>query len=47
MGIEEADAVMLVGADPRKDAAVLNARIRKRWLRRVPASRPSSASRST
>ncbi|MDQ0393825.1 NADH-quinone oxidoreductase subunit NuoG [Labrys monachus] len=32
-GIEEADAILLVGTNPRKEAAVLNARIRKRWLR--------------
>ena len=32
-GIEEADAILLVGTDPRNEAAVLNARIRKRWLR--------------
>jgi NADH-quinone oxidoreductase subunit G len=30
-GIEEADGLMIVGANPRKEAAVLNARIRKRW----------------
>ncbi|MBW0004029.1 MAG: NADH-quinone oxidoreductase subunit G [Hyphomicrobiales bacterium] len=30
-GIEEADAILLVGVNPRRDAAVLNARIRKRW----------------
>jgi NADH-quinone oxidoreductase subunit G len=30
-GIENADAVLIVGADPRHEAAVLNARIRKRW----------------
>ena len=30
-GIEEADAVLLVGCDPRVEAPVLNARIRKRW----------------
>ena len=30
-GIEKADALLLVGANPRRDAAVLNARIRKRW----------------
>ncbi|MBV9567864.1 MAG: NADH-quinone oxidoreductase subunit G [Hyphomicrobiales bacterium] len=30
-GIEEADAVLLAGVNPRRDAAVLNARIRKRW----------------
>jgi len=32
-GIEEADALLIVGANPRFDAAVLNARIRKRWRR--------------
>jgi NADH-quinone oxidoreductase subunit G len=31
MGIEEADAILLIGSDPRKEASVLNARIRKRW----------------
>ena len=30
-GIEDADAVLIIGANPRKEAAVLNARIRKRW----------------
>ncbi|MEC9368832.1 MAG: molybdopterin-dependent oxidoreductase, partial [Pseudomonadota bacterium] len=30
-GIDEADAILLVGADPRMEAAVLNARIRKRY----------------
>jgi NADH-quinone oxidoreductase subunit G len=30
-GIEQADALMIVGANPRKEAPVLNARIRKRW----------------
>jgi NADH-quinone oxidoreductase subunit G len=30
-GIEEADAILLVGVNPRRDGAVLNARIRKRW----------------
>jgi NADH-quinone oxidoreductase subunit G len=32
-GIEQADALLIVGSDPRREAAVLNARIRKRWLR--------------
>ena len=32
-GIEEADAIMLIGCNPRKEAPVLNARIRKRWLK--------------
>jgi len=30
-GIERADAILLVGANPRLEATVLNARIRKRW----------------
>ncbi len=30
-GIEEADALLIVGANPRFEASVLNARIRKRW----------------
>src|SRR6185503_10298266 len=30
-GIDKADALLIVGANPRKEAAVLNARIRKRW----------------
>jgi NADH-quinone oxidoreductase subunit G len=30
-GLEEADAILLVGVNPRRDGAVLNARIRKRW----------------
>jgi NADH-quinone oxidoreductase subunit G len=30
-GIEQADALLIVGADPRHEASVLNARIRKRW----------------
>jgi NADH-quinone oxidoreductase subunit G len=32
-GIEEADAIMIIGSNPRIEAPVLNARIRKRWLR--------------
>ena len=31
-GIEEADAVLLIGCNPRWESPVLNARIRKRWL---------------
>jgi NADH-quinone oxidoreductase subunit G len=30
-GIEKADALLIVGSNPRREAAVLNARIRKRW----------------
>jgi NADH-quinone oxidoreductase subunit G len=32
-GIEEAGALLIVGSNPRKEAPVLNARIRKRWLK--------------
>jgi NADH-quinone oxidoreductase subunit G len=31
-GIEDADAILLVGTNPRREAPVLNARIRKHWL---------------
>ena len=30
-GIDQADALLIVGSNPRKEAAVLNARIRKLW----------------
>ena len=32
-GIEDADALLIVGSNPRLEAPVVNARIRKRWLR--------------
>lgn len=32
-GVEEADAILIVGSNTRHEAAVLNARIRKQWLR--------------
>lgn len=32
-GIEQAGAALIIGANPRKEAPVLNARLRKRWLR--------------
>jgi NADH-quinone oxidoreductase subunit G len=32
-GIEKADACLLIGTDPRREAAIINARLRKRWLR--------------
>jgi NADH-quinone oxidoreductase subunit G len=32
MGVEEADLLLLIGANPRREAAVWNARIRKAWL---------------
>ncbi len=32
MGIEEADVLLLIGTNPRREAAVWNSRIRKAWL---------------
>jgi NADH-quinone oxidoreductase subunit G len=32
-GIEAADCLLIIGSNPRKEAPVLNARIRKRWLK--------------
>jgi NADH-quinone oxidoreductase subunit G len=32
-GIEQADAILLIGTDPRMEAPVLNSRIRKRWTK--------------
>ncbi|MBN9070125.1 MAG: NADH-quinone oxidoreductase subunit G [Rhizobiales bacterium] len=40
-GIEQADALLIVGANPRFEASVLNARIRKRW--RQPGNFPIAA----
>jgi NADH-quinone oxidoreductase subunit G len=31
-GIDEADGLMIIGSNPRKESPVINARIRKRWL---------------
>jgi NADH-quinone oxidoreductase subunit G len=31
-GIEQADACLLIGTNPRVEAAIINARLRKRWL---------------
>ena len=31
-GIDQADSLLIVGSNPRKEAPVLNARIRRRWL---------------
>jgi NADH-quinone oxidoreductase subunit G len=31
-GIEQADACVLIGTNPRYEAAIINARLRKRWL---------------
>jgi NADH-quinone oxidoreductase subunit G len=30
-GIEDADAILIIGSNPRHEAPILNARIRKRW----------------
>jgi len=32
-GVEDADAILIVGSNPRHEAAGLNARIRKQWMR--------------
>jgi NADH-quinone oxidoreductase subunit G len=32
-GIEDADAILLIGCNPRTEAPIINARIRKRWVR--------------
>jgi NADH-quinone oxidoreductase subunit G len=32
VGVEEADALLLIGTNPRHEAPILNARLRKRWL---------------
>ncbi len=31
-GIEDVDACLLIGTDPRREASLVNARLRKRWL---------------
>ncbi|MFP4463987.1 MAG: NADH-quinone oxidoreductase subunit NuoG [Alphaproteobacteria bacterium] len=39
-GIDEADAIFLIGGNPRRDATMVNARIRKNWLeKRTPIYR--------
>ncbi len=46
-GIENADALLLIGSNPRWEAPVINARIRKRWLKgQVPDRRRRSCGRS-
>jgi NADH-quinone oxidoreductase subunit G len=32
-GVDQADAILVIGSNPRREAPVLNARIRKRWLK--------------
>ena len=44
-GIEQADALLIVGANPRREAAVLNARIRKRWRAGNYPDRPDRRAR--
>ncbi len=34
-GLESADAVLLIGANPRREAPMINARIRKIWMRKL------------
>ena len=31
-GIDDADALLIIGSNPRIEAAVMNARIRRNWL---------------
>src|SRR5262249_27778109 len=38
MGLDDADAILLIGVNPRREAAGLNARLRKAWLRNAPVS---------
>ena len=45
-GIEQADAILLIGTNPRLEAAVLNARIRKRWRQGGLRSASSASRRS-
>jgi NADH-quinone oxidoreductase subunit G len=35
-GVDQADAILIVGSNPRHEASVLNARIRRRWLKGGP-----------
>ncbi len=38
-GIDDADAILLIGVDPRHEATMVNARIRKNWLeKKIPIS---------
>jgi len=32
-GVDQADAIFIVGSNPRRESPVLNARVRKRWLK--------------
>ena len=44
-GIEEADAILIVGANPRIEAPLVNVRIRKRWRMGPLADRPDRRAR--
>ncbi len=44
-GIDEADAILIVGTNPRHEAPVLNARIRKRWRQGDLPDRPDRRGR--
>jgi NADH-quinone oxidoreductase subunit G len=47
-GIEEADALLLIGSNPRHEAPLINARIRKRWMAsRMPVAGIGPASELT
>ena len=46
-GIDEADAILIIGSNPRLEAPVLNARIRKRWLQGGVADRRHRRARPT
>jgi NADH-quinone oxidoreductase subunit G len=42
-GIEQADAILMIGANPRIEASLLNVRIRKRWRSRRCRSASSAS----
>ena len=46
-GIDQADAILLIGTNPRSEAPVLNARIRKRYLHGGCRHRAASARPTT
>ena len=45
-GIEQADACLLIGTNPRCEAPIINARLRKRWLQRRRSSSAAIGPRS-
>ncbi len=47
-GIEMADALLIIGSNPRREAPLINARIRKRWLQgRLPVALIGAAAELT